>query len=50
MQIDQHILDILMTAEFEAWHDNEFDDYVKGEEGAPTKDGILKQIASVFRL
>jgi len=50
MDLKQHILDVLMTQEFKDWHDKEFDDYVKGEDGAPTKDGILEQIKSVFRI
>ncbi len=43
-QLAELILDILMKQSFEHWHSNHFQDYITGEENAPTKAEILKEL------
>jgi hypothetical protein len=43
-QIAQIILNILEKQSFEHWHDNPFQDYINGEENAPTKEDVLKEL------
>jgi hypothetical protein len=43
-QIAEIILNILQKQSFEHWHDNHFQDYITGEENAPTKEDILKEL------
>jgi hypothetical protein len=43
-QLAQHILDILQQQSFKRWLDNDFEDYINGEEDAPTKEQLLKDI------
>jgi hypothetical protein len=38
------ILNILEKQSFEHWYSNEFQDYITGEENAPTKAEILKEL------
>jgi hypothetical protein len=43
-QLAQHILDMLQQQSFKHWLDNDFEDYINGEEDAFTKEQILKDI------
>ena len=43
-QLAQIILNILEKQSFEHWHSNDFQDYITGEENAPTKAEILKEL------
>ena len=38
------ILNILEKQSFEHWHSNHFQDYITGEENAPSKAEILKEL------
>lgn len=38
------ILNILQKQSFENWYNNELQDYITGEEDAPTKAEILKEL------
>ena len=38
------ILDILMKQSFEHWYSNQLQDYITGEENAPSKAEILKEL------
>ena len=38
------LLNILQQQSFKNWLDNDFEDYVTGEEDAPTKEAILKDL------
>jgi hypothetical protein len=43
-QLAEIILNILEKQSFEHWYNNEFQDYITGEEAAPTKAEILKEL------
>ena len=43
-QLAVMILNILTKQSFEHWHSNHFQDYITGEENAPTKAEILKEL------
>ena len=43
-QLAELILDILMKQSFERWHSTQFQDYITGEENAPSKAEILKEL------
>ena len=43
-QLAQIILNIIEKQSFEHWYDNHFQDYITGEENAPTKAEILKEL------
>jgi hypothetical protein len=43
-QLAQIILNILEKQSFEHWYDNHFQDYITGEENAPPKAEILKEL------
>lgn len=43
-QLADIILNILTKQSFKDWYDNEFEDYITGEENAPTKADILKEL------
>ena len=43
-QIAEIILNILEKQSFEHWHDSDFQDYITGEENAPTRSHILKEL------
>ena len=43
-RIAEIILNILEKQSFEHWHNNDFQDYITGEENAPTKAEILKEL------
>lgn len=38
------VLNILEKGSFDDWYTKEFTDYITGEENAPTKAGILKEL------
>ena len=38
------LLNILQQQSFKNWLDNDFEDYITGEEDAPTKEAILKDL------
>lgn len=39
---------VLMSEDFDTWFKGAFEDYVCGEEGAPSEDEIMKDIAQFF--
>ena len=43
-ELAQIILNILEKQSFEHWHNSHFQDYITGEENAPTKADILKEL------
>ena len=43
-QLAKILLNILQQQSFKNWLDNDFEDYVTGEEDAPTKEQILKDL------
>ena len=43
-QLAVMILDILMKQSFEHWYSNQLQDYITGEENAPSKAEILKEL------
>ena len=43
-QLAKILLDILQQQSFKNWLDNDFEDYITGEEDAPTKEAILKDL------
>ena len=43
-QLAKIILNILEKQSFERWYNNDFLDYITGEENAPTKAEILKEL------
>jgi hypothetical protein len=40
----QLLLNILEQQSFKDWYDNDFEDYITGEENAPTKEALLKDL------
>jgi hypothetical protein len=44
------ILDIMLGARFEKWYENEFMDYVTGENLEITRDQIIEKIIHIFQL
>lgn len=46
MTIEERVLDMLMSSDFEAWYESEFMDFVEGEKGAPSKQQVLEFIKS----
>ena len=43
-QLAKLLLNILEQQSFKNWLDNDFEDYVAGEEDAPTREAILKDL------
>lgn len=43
-QLAKMFLDILEQQSFKNWLEKDFEDYITGEEGAPTKEQILKDL------
>ena len=43
-QLAELILDILMKQSFVRWHSTQLQDYITGEENAPSKAEILKEL------
>lgn len=43
-QLAEILLNILEKQSFENWYNNEFQDYITGEEDAPTQAEILKEL------
>jgi hypothetical protein len=43
-QIAQIFLNILEQQSFKSWLDSDFEDYITGEQDAPTKEQIIKAI------
>jgi hypothetical protein len=43
-QLAETILNILEQQSFKNWLENDFEDYITGEENAPTKEQILKDL------
>lgn len=46
----QSIFDTLTTQRFYDWYMGKFDDWISGEENAPTKEEILKDIKQLFHV
>jgi hypothetical protein len=44
----EDILHVLESAEFDRWYQEEFNDFVVGEKGAPSRADILKDIENLF--
>ena len=40
----QKIFNWMMTRTFESWHQGPFEAYIRGDEGAPDKEDLLKDI------
>jgi hypothetical protein len=43
-QLAQMIHSLLMNGQFDSWYKREFEDYVTGEENAPTYFQIIKEL------
>ena len=43
-QIAQLLHNVLVNGQFDSWHKREFEDYVTGEDYAPTKTQVLKEL------
>ena len=43
-KIAQILHDVLSNGQFDSWHKREFEDYITGEEDAPTKTQVLKEL------
>jgi len=43
-QLAQILFNILQKQSFENWYSNEFQDYITGEENAPSKTDVLKEL------
>ena len=43
-KIAQILHDVLANGQFDSWHKREFEDYITGEDNAPTKEQILKEL------
>jgi len=43
-QIAQILLNVLANGQFDSWHKREFEDYITGEDYAPPKSQILKEL------
>ena len=49
MTAEEKVFEMLMSAKFERWYENEFMDFVEGEKGAPSKERILEFIRSYVK-
>jgi hypothetical protein len=43
-QIAEILHNVLSNGQFDSWHKREFEDYIAGEDNAPTKTQILKEL------
>ena len=43
-QIAEILHNILANGQFDSWHKREFEDYITGEDKAPTKTQVLKEL------
>ena len=43
-KIAQILHDVLVNGQFDSWHKREFEDYIAGEDNAPTKEQVLKEL------
>jgi hypothetical protein len=48
-QVAQILHDVLVNGQFDSWRKREFEDYVTGEDYAPTKTQILKELEFFIR-
>jgi hypothetical protein len=48
--VAEQILNGLEKQPFTDWYNSDFDNYLRGEEGAPTRETILKRIECLFKL
>ena len=48
MTVEEKILDMLMGAQFDRWYNNQFMDFVEGEEGAQSREEILECIKKML--
>jgi hypothetical protein len=44
----EDILNVLESIEFDRWYQEDFNDFVVGDAGAPTREEILKGIEELF--
>lgn len=47
---ESKIYDVLLSYDFDEWYEKQFKDHVVGEEKAPTKEEILKDIKKLFHV
>jgi hypothetical protein len=47
---ESKIYDALLSFDFDEWYEKDFKDHVVGEEKAPSKEQILKDIKSIFKV
>lgn len=43
-EIAEILHNVLANGQFDSWHKREFEDYIAGEDNAPTKTQILKEL------
>jgi hypothetical protein len=43
-QIAEILLNIISKQSFASWHESEFEDYIQGDENAPTRARILSEL------
>lgn len=47
--MEEKVLEMLMSAQFDWWYQNQFMDFVEGSENPPTEEEILAGIRSMLK-